>query len=175
MLTEAMRQKDGEFFRSLGLARKGDISCLDYLNQAYGGSPREGSVFLYPSNQKARARNEECLSALPGKAFSFETEFIPEGEAASRWAQRDLFAGVPQVVSFKEGAQIIFTATDYGGSCSRLIRHPGEGGQLAGKPNFINGMSTHEDFLVYYTLSETGMIHASLPLGENRRAEGVGW
>jgi hypothetical protein len=141
LLTEAMRQKNEEFVRCLGLVRKGDPSCLSYLNRAARNSPKEGAVFLYPSNQKVQTRNGECLSSLPGDLYTFRTEFTIERETPGSQSRKDLFTGVPEELSFKKDAQIIFTATDHAGSCSRqLLRSEGKVGQ-AGRPNFVNGMS----------------------------------
>ena len=140
MLTEAMRQKDAEFVRCLGLVRKGDPSCLDYLNRAVENILKEGAVFLYPSNQKVKTRNEMSLSSLPGNLCSHKTEFLVEGDACLAQLRKDLLAGVPEELVYKKGAQIIFTATDHAGSCSRPASRSGGGARQADRPNFVNGM-----------------------------------
>ena len=139
-LNEVVRQKDKEFVECLRLIRKGDPSCLDYINRAYGRRPPEGAVALYAYIKMVSLKNDSCLSEIEGELYKMETQ-VRYGEGYDEKSlPRHLTACIPPALSFKVGATILFTATDYDGSCStRVTRVPAKEAQ--GNPIFVNGMA----------------------------------
>lgn len=139
-LKEVVRQTDKEFVECLGMIRKGDPSCLDYINRAYERKPPQGAVALYSYTSSVSNKNDSCLREIKGELYTQATQVCYEEGYNEGNLPRHLSACIPPDLSFKVGASIIFTATDYDGSCSLCVsRGPANGAQ--GSPNFVNGMA----------------------------------
>ena len=137
-LTQNMRQMDKEFVEVLNQARRGDLSCLSYLNEAVRRSLGPGATSLYAYNNKVQEKNRMILESLPGMEYRVRTIFSAEkGHSLEDVRMR---SWMPDEISFKEGAQILFTATDYGICAQRL--HSGiRKGRGDTSPAFVNGMT----------------------------------
>ena len=139
-LKEVVRQADKEFVECLRLLRIGDPSCLGYINRAYGKTPPPGSVALYAYTKMVYSKNSSCLRAIEGELYTRETWIKYEEGYDAVNLPKHLASCIPTTLSFKAGASILFTATDYDGGCSSRI----SGRQAKdswGNPNFVNGMA----------------------------------
>ncbi len=138
-LNEVVRQRDRVFADKLNQIRKGDFSDLDYINTAASRVPDESVVALYAHKQKVYERNLTCLGRLESELHTNKTTICYEDGSTKRDLAGYLQSSIPQDLSYKVGASILFTATDYDGSCSAYAM--GGRSRIPGRPNFVNGMA----------------------------------
>lgn len=112
-LRRVYRQQDDAFIELLNRIRenRADDSTLDALNRRYipGFTPPAGSDYirLTTHNYQAQRVNDSELAALPGRAFSYRAEV--EGTFPETSFPAD------DVLTLKEGAQVMFIKNDTGG------------------------------------------------------------
>jgi hypothetical protein len=122
ILQEVRRQEDTQFARELNRLRGGDIHSLEYFNTNSAPVPEEDAIWLYPHARSVCYKNEEKLEELPGEAITFPVLY--DGEVSHVDS-----LSLPEPLTLKVGARVIFTATDLSWSCR-------DGGF---NPQYING------------------------------------
>lgn len=76
VLEQVIRQSNSNFIAALNLARKGDISCIAYLNQNASSQPFFDAISLFGSNVQVNACNQKALEALSGDCFFYSAREI---------------------------------------------------------------------------------------------------
>lgn len=103
ILTEQMRQKDGEFIDNLNKLRIGDKSCIDFFNRKTAAEPNDG-ITLCPSRACAKKINDKRMAELGGEIREYES--IVEGDFD------DELKPACDVIRLKEGARVMTLRND---------------------------------------------------------------
>lgn len=107
VLHEVVRQQDPELQRELDMARRGDVSCLDYFNSRSRSSWRylpEDVPVLCATNKMAETINSERVKALCGERYVYV------GRAEGKINKGDY--AVEQRVELCEGARVMAVVND---------------------------------------------------------------
>ena len=136
ILEENMRQKDSDFVDCLNRIRVGDTSRLDWLNEMIMKNSIENCLCLYAYKKDVDAINKQRLSELHGETVVFKTIIHYEEGVDPQSIDKELLNSIPKELVLKEGAQVIFTSTDYKSNAHK----EGKGALPGIQPAYVNGM-----------------------------------
>lgn len=108
VLDEIIRQSDRVFIGNLNKARIGDTSCVPYFNHMYYDNVYDpDAVYLASKRLVVQRINDMKLKNLEGKLFTLKpvVDFWPDKRIDE----------LPEAVSLKAGAKVIFTSNDRAG------------------------------------------------------------
>lgn len=104
LLDQVVRQKDKKFVTYLNMARKGDKSCVDFLNKNHHLTEIDDSIILSSTNREVTKINEKKLKSIKGKEFSFYSEEQGDVKSSDRPTEQEL--------KLKVGARVILLVND---------------------------------------------------------------
>ena len=104
LLDQVVRQKDKKFVTYLNMARKGDRSCIDFLNKNHHLAEIDDSIILSSTNREVAKINEKKLKSIKGKEFSFYSEERGDVKVSDRPTEQEL--------KLKVGARVILLVND---------------------------------------------------------------
>jgi ATP-dependent exoDNAse (exonuclease V) alpha subunit len=107
ILTEIVRQEDAAFKSVLTEIRSGDRnskgSCIDFLLRNSSSFPMSGddSIFLVPTNKKAKEINDREMAKLPGKEKFYYADVDGDVTAVDKFAEDEIL--------IREGCKVMTT------------------------------------------------------------------
>ena len=127
ILEECMRQDNASLVDNLQLLRKYDDRCIEYFNQRYTGVADDEAVTLMATNTMVEQYNKKILDSLEGESYTYLPMFSDVVD--------ETFYEIPQSVTLKVGAKVMFTARDDGKTSDLFMQEK----KKYKRPYYING------------------------------------